>query len=398
MIPLAKDNLDPSVRQDGSSASLWQFISYFLKLGVSGFGGPVALVGFMNRDLVEDRAWVKEDTYQLGLALAQIMPGPLAAQLAIALGYFQHGILGATLTGLAFVLPSFLMVVAISILYVAYGGLWWVHALFYGIGASVIAVIIIAAYKLARSTNKRDPLQWTIFCVLMAVTIFAEAEIAWLFILAGLLAIVARARPNWHRMHCWVLYFLPLLQPATVPAGPASGSLLQILLFFIKSGAFVFGSGLAIVPFLYKGVVQQFGWLNERQFIDAVAVAMITPGPVVITVAFIGYLVAGLPGATTAAIGIFLPVYLLTVIPAPWFKHHRDNAQLKAFVQGATAAATGALSGAVVVLAKRAIFDIPTAAIALASFVFLWRFKLPEPLIVLLSGGIGVAILLLTRG
>lgn len=398
MIPLAKNTPDLSAMQDGSSAGLWQFISYFLKLGVSGFGGPVALVGFMNRDLVEDRGWVKEDTYQLGLALAQIMPGPLAAQLAIALGYFQHGILGATLTGLAFVLPSFLMVVAISILYVAYGGLWWVHALFYGIGASVIAVIVIAAYKLARSTNKRDPLQWIIFCVLMAVTIFAEAEIAWLFILAGLIGIFIRARPNWLRMHCWVLYLLPLLQPATVTAGPASGSLLQILLFFIKSGAFVFGSGLAIVPFLYKGVVQQFGWLNERQFIDAVAVAMITPGPVVITVAFIGYLVAGLPGATTAAIGIFLPVYLLTVIPAPWFKHHRDNAQLKAFVQGATAAATGALSGAVVVLAKRAIFDIPTAGIALASFAVLWRFKLPEPVIVLLSGGVGLAILLVTKG
>ena len=397
MVSLAKNKPDLSAMQNGSSAGLWQFISYFLKLGVSGFGGPVALVGFMNRDLVQDRGWVKEDTYQLGLALAQIMPGPLAAQLAIALGYFEHGILGATLTGLAFVLPSFLMVVAISILYVAYGGLWWMQALFYGIGASVVAVIIIAAYKLARSTNKRDLLQWVIFCVLMAVTIFAEAEIAWLFILAGVLAIVVRARPNWLRMHCWVFYLLPLLQTATVTAGPASGNLLQILLFFIKSGAFVFGSGLAIVPFLYKGVVQQFGWLNERQFLDAVAVAMITPGPVVITVAFIGYLVEGLPGAIVAAIGIFLPVYLFTIIPAPWFKHHRDNVQLKAFVQGATAAATGALSGAVVVLAKRAIFDIPTAGIALASFAVLWRFKLPEPVIVLLSGGVGLAILLVTK-
>jgi chromate transporter len=387
-----------SPKPTGQPVGLWQFVRYFLKLGAIGFGGPVALVGFMNRDLVENRAWVKEDTYQLGLALAQIMPGPLAAQLAIALGYFQHGILGATLTGLAFVLPSFLMVVAISILYVAYGGLWWVHALFYGIGASVIAVIVIAAYKLARSTNKRDPLQWIIFCVLMAVTIFAEAEIAWLFILAGLLGIVVRGRPNWVRMHCWVLYFLPLLQPATVTAGPASGSLLQILLFFIKSGAFVFGSGLAIVPFLYNGVVQQFGWLNERQFLDAVAVAMITPGPVVITVAFIGYLVKGLAGAIVAAVGVFLPVYLLTIIPAPWFKRHRDNAQLKAFVQGATAAATGALTGAVVILGKRAIFDLPTAAIALASLGLIWRFKLPEPVIVLLSGGIGLAIALLKKG
>jgi len=300
---VVKDKLDPSARPEGSPAVLWQFIRYFLKLGGIGFGGPVALVGFMNRDLVERRGWVKEDVYQLGLALAQIMPGPLAAQLAIALGYFQHGILGATLIGIVFILPSFLMVVAISMLYVAYGGLWWVQSLFYGIGASVIAVIVIAAYKLARSTNKRDPLQWSIFGVLAAVTIFAEAELAWLFIAAGLLVIIIRARPSWLRIHCWFLYsvswasLLPFLQTATVTAGPASGGLIQILLFFIKSSAFVFGSGLAIVPFLYKGVVQQFGWLNERQFLDAVAVAMITPGPVVITVAFIGYLVDGLPGA-----------------------------------------------------------------------------------------------------
>jgi chromate transporter len=191
---------------------------------------------------------------------------------------------------------------------------------------------------------------------------------------------------------------MPLVQVATVNGGQTATGLLDLLLFFIKSSAFVFGSGLAIVPFLYKGVVQQFGWLNERQFLDAVAVAMITPGPVVITVAFIGYLVDGIPGATVAAIGVFLPVYLLTIVPAPWFKRNRENAQLRAFVQGATAAATGALSGAVVVLARRAIIDLPTAAIALASLIVLWRFRLPEPVVVLLSGGIGLAILLMKRG
>jgi chromate transporter len=224
-----------STREETSQAGMWPFVGYFLKLGLIGFGGPVALAGFMNRDLVEDRGWVKHDVYQLGLALAQIMPGPLAAQLAIALGYFQHGIAGATLTGLAFVLPSFLMVLAISILYVAYGGLWWVQALFYGIGASVIAVIVIAAYKLARSTNKRDTLQWSIFGVLLAVTIFAEAELAWLFILAGLLAIAVRARPGWLKMHCWLLVnnslAIPLLQVATVNPGPTAIGLLDILLF-----------------------------------------------------------------------------------------------------------------------------------------------------------------------
>jgi chromate transporter len=186
-----------------------------------------------------------------------------------------------------------------------------------------------------------------------------------------------------------------------VQAGASSGSrdiLAQILLFFTKAGAFVFGSGLAIVPFLQQGVVQQFGWLNEHQFLDAVAVAMITPGPVVITVAFIGYLVAGLAGSIMAAIGIFLPVYFFTIIPAPWFKRHRDNPQLKAFVNGATAAATGAITGAVIVLGARAITDLTTAVIALISLGVLWRYKISEPIIVTISGLIGLILWPLIRG
>src|SRR5215207_5775003 len=267
------------------------------------------------------------------------MPGPLAAQTAIAIGYFQAGVLGATLVGLAFVLPSFLMVIALSMAYVAYGGLWWMQALFYGIGAAVIAIIAIG-----------------LACVLLAAA-------------------------------AWVMEAWSRASSADVGSLP-----LQILLFFTKAGAFVFGSGLAIVPFLNQGVVQQYGWLTEHQFLDAVAVAMITPGPVVITVAFIGYLVAGIAGATMAALGIFLPVYVFTIVPAPWFKRHRDNAQLKAFVQGATAAATGAISGAVVVLGLRSLFDIPTVSIGLVSLVLLWRFKLQEPVLVTAAGVAGLLI------
>jgi chromate transporter len=278
------------------------------------------------------------------------------------------------------------------------------QALFYGIGAAVIAIIAVAAYKLARSTNKRDPLLWGIFVVLAVATAWAQAELAELFIFAGLLVLMLKAPPAWLKarlpfrggVHGLVL--LPVLQVAPAAAQPAADVLLELLLFFIKAGAFVFGSGLAIVPFLYQGVVQQFGWLNEKQFTDAVAVAMITPGPVVITVAFIGYLVAGLAGAAVAAIGIFLPVYLLTIVPAPWFKGHRDNAQLRAFVQGATAAATGAITGAVIVLGQRAITDVPTAAIGLLSLGLLWRYKLHEPLLVTLAGAAGLAVWVLTRG
>jgi chromate transporter len=387
--------------------SLWPLIGYFLKLGTVGFGGPVALVGFMHRDLVERRGWITEDTYKLSLALAQIMPGPLAAQTAIAIGYFEGGIFGATLVGLAFIIPSFLMVVAISLAYVAYGGLWWMQALFYAIGATVIAIIAIAAYKLARSTNKRDPLLWVVFGVLTLVTLWAQAELAEFFILAGLAVLLVRAWPGWKRGISIVagsvilgsaIWLMEAWLRQTGTATDSADTLAQILWFFTKAGAFVFGSGLAIIPFLQQGVVQQFGWLNDHQFLDAVAVAMITPGPVVITVAFIGFLVAGLAGAIMASIGIFLPVYLFTIVPAPWFKRHRDNPQLKAFVDGATAAATGAITGAVIVLATRAIIDLPTAIIALVSFGVLWRFKITEPIIVTVSGLVGLILWPLVRG
>jgi chromate transporter len=375
--------------------------TYFLKLGTIGFGGPVALVGYMQRDLVECHQWIDDEEYKLGLALAQIMPGPLAAQLAIAVGYFAHGVLGATLVGLAFVLPSFLMVLGLSALYVAYGGLWWMQAVFYGVSAAVIGIIAIASYKLAKKVNGRDPLLWGIFGVLFIVTAVAQAELAEFFLVAGLLVLVVKAPPQWLRARLPVfgvspaMLVLPVL--AAVVIGERSNILWDILLFFTRAGAFVFGSGLAIVPFLYDGVVRQFGWLTEQQFLDAVAVAMITPGPVVITVAFIGFVVAGFPGATLAAIGIFVPVWVLTVIPAPWFVRHRNNAQLRAFSDGATAAASGAIAGAVVVLGQRAIIDLPTAAIAMGSLGLLWRFKVPEPLLVLVAGLAGLVLSPLVR-
>jgi len=400
----ATEPREPAAGATAVAGQLTSFVLYFLKLGTIGIGGPVALVGFMHRDLVERRRVVAEDTYRLALAFAQIMPGPLAAQCAIALGYFEQGVLGATLVGLAFVLPSFLMVLAISMAYVAFGGLWWMQALFYGIGAAVIAIIAIAAYKLARTTNKRDPLLWGIFAVLAVVTVLTKAELAVFFIIAGVVVLVIKAPPSWLRQHlqglargAHMFFAVPMLQLAPAASDASSIVLLEILLFFTKAGAFVFGSGLAVVPFLYEGVVQDFHWLNERQFTDAVAVAMITPGPVVITVAFIGFLVAGFAGATLAAIGIFLPVYVPVLVFSPWFKRHRDNAQLRAFVQGATAAATGAITGSVFILGQRAIFDVPTATLGLLSLGVLWRFKLHEPIVVGAAGLAGLILWQLVR-
>ena len=375
---------------------LWRFLLYFLYLGTFGFGGPIALAGYMQRDLVERRGWITPDDYRVGLALAQLAPGPLAAQLAIYLGYVRGGFWGATLVGVVFIVPSWIMVVILGALYVRYGGLWWMQALFYGIGACVIGIIVRAAYKLTRSTIKMDRLLWVIFVTMALSTAWAEEEILWLFILCGLVALFVKAPPAWagrwtRGVSTPLLAAVPFLHPTEGLLGPVSThTMVNVLWFFIKAGAFVFGSGLAIVPFLYGGVVQQFAWLNDRQFLDAVAVAMITPGPVVITVGFIGYLVAGLYGAAVAAFGVFLPVYLFVVIPSPWFKRHMNQPQLSAFVAGVTAAATGAIAGAAFVLGRRAILDLPTAAIALITLGIVWRWKIPEPFLIAAAGIAGL--------
>jgi len=376
-----------------------ELVRYFLKLGTIGFGGPAALVGYMRRDLVEERQLVDEPTYNLSIALAQIMPGPLAAQTAMAIGYFRGGVIGATMVGLAFILPSFLMVLGLGALYVAFGGMPSIQAMFYGIGPAVIAIIAMAAHRLARGTNKRDALLWTIFGVMFAVTAWTGTELGPLFIIAGLTVLLIRAWPGSHRAAmltaaclagaCVIVVVESVLDRSQATAG-SQPVLLEILVFFTKAGSFVFGSGLTIVPFLEQGVVHDFRWLNDRQFLDAVAVALITPGPVVITVAFIGYLVAGPIGATTAAVGIFLPVYLFTIGPARWFQRHRDNPQLRAFASGATAAASGAIAGAVVVLARRAIIDAPTAIVAAIGLVLMLRFRLAEPLVVVGAGLVGL--------
>ena len=368
----------------GQAYSLWQMVAYALRLGTFGFGGPVALVGFMHRDLVERRQWISEADYKEGLTLAQLMPGPLAAQLAIYLGFVHYGIAGATLVGVAFVLPSFVMVVALGAAYVAYGGLAWMQAVFYGVGAAVIGIIAMSAYKLTTRSIGKDRLLWAIYLVAAGVTIVTESETVWLFLAAGVLVWLVRAPPR-TRFTGGAALALAAQLPTAAGAASVAGwpLLLQIGSFFAAAGAFVFGSGLAIVPFLYGGVVTGHHWLTDRQFVDAVAVAMITPGPVVITVGFIGYLIAGLPGATVAALGTFLPCYLLTIIPAPYFRKHGKRPGIVAFVDGVTAAAIGAITGAVVVLGKRSITDLPTLAILAVALLLLWRAKkLPEPLIV----------------
>jgi len=367
---------------------------YFLKLGATGFGGPIALAGAMQRELVEERGWISRDDYVEGLALAQLAPGPLAAQLAMYLGYVTGGIVGATLSGIAFVLPSFLIVWALAAAYVSFGGLRWMQALFYGIGAGVVGVIGRSALKLARLTLRDDRLLWTIAAVLAATTAMTGRENVWLFVLSGVAygvyGVRAGSDPNENAIAIPPLCAeVAMLAPAAAAAGT---SLLAIGWFFARAGLFVFGSGLAVVPFLYGGVVSERHWLTDQQFLDAVAVAMITPGPVVITVAFIGYLVRGTSGMIVAALGIFLPVYFIVVVAAPWFRRHHSRPAVKRFVTGVTAAATGAIAGAAVLLGRRALVDAWTIAIAASTFIVLWRWRVSELWAIAAAGGLGLCL------
>lgn len=381
--------------------SLKELVQYFFKLGYSGFGGPVALVGYMHRDLVEERKWISEEEYKDGLALAQLAPGPLAAQLGIYLGYVHYRVLGATLCGLAFVLPSFFMVVAIGIAYKIFGGLPSMQAIFYGVGAAVVGIITISSYKLTEKSISKFNIRsfsqhwllWLFFVIAAVVTILTQQEDVLLFIIAGLLYMFIKAPPKWIKKpsvaNSVLLFGICFWQFKLDTLG-------KIAWFFTKAGAFVFGSGLAIVPFLHGGVVTEYHWLTEHEFIDAVAVAMITPGPVVITVGFIGYLVAGFPGASVAALATFLPCYLFTVLPAPYFHKYSKHPSIKAFVDGITAAVVGALAGAVVVIAIRTIKDIPTALIAVATIVILLKIKkVKEPQIILAAAIVGLLLKLL---
>jgi chromate transporter len=377
-----------------TAPSLRELTGFFLWLGTTGFGGPIALVGYMERELVDRRGWVSRQDFKDGIAFSQLAPGPLAAQLAMYLGWLLAGVRGATLVGIAFVGPSFVMVLAIAALYLRFGAMTWLQGAFYGIGAAVIAIIARSAVKLSRTTLGRDRLLWTLFLVSAVVTVWTESEIVWVFLASGVVTLLA-ASPSVMRFRAPAFLLAPgetleRLAPmlgAVLPGATAA----TLFVYFAGAGLFVFGSGLAIVPFLHAGVVQQHHWLTERQFLDAVAVALITPGPVVITVAFIGFLVAGPLGATAAAAGVFAPVYLITILLARHYTRWKANRGVRAFVDGVTAAATGAIAGASIVLGSRAITDVPTALIALATLGVLLRARrIPEPVVILAAGLVGV--------
>jgi chromate transporter len=365
-----------------------EVVGYFLRLGLVGFGGPVALVGQMERELVAERGWMTKEQMREAIAICQSLPGPLAIQVGIYVAYLRAGFWGAWAGGWAFILPNFVIVAALGALYVYLGDLQPVNAVFYGVSPAVIALILHSCYRLAK-LGMEDWLQWAIAAICLVVTVVLQAEVALLFIGAGLVGLLYygnlfRRRPP------------AILQIASVPVlaqlAPATSSstLVKLLLFFLKAGSLTFGSGLVIVPFLEQGLVEQYGWLDPRQFLIAVAIGMISPGPVVITATFVGYLVAGFWGSLVSTIGIFLPSFILVLLAAPLLARHRGNPNVQGFVKGAYAAAIGTILGACILLGRIAIGDWLTLLIAIASLAVLFRWKVNNPLLMAATAVIGL--------
>ena len=363
---------------------LREIVGYFLRLGTLGFGGPVALVGLMEKELVAERRWLGRDEMRDVIAVAQTLPGPLAIQVGIFIAYLRGGFWAAWAGGWSFILPNFLIVTALGALYVHFGGLAWMTAIFYGVSPAVIALILHSCWRLGK-LGMEDRLQWLIAAACFAVTVAIAAEVALLFIAAGIVGIL-----------CYGTLFrgggtrLMALAPAAIAPGKGAATLGQLFAFFLKAGSLTFGSGLVIVPFLEKGLVQETSWLDGRAFLVAVAVGMVSPGPVVITATFVGYLVAGFWGALVSTVGIFLPSFLLILVVAPMLMRHRANRNVQGFVKGAYAAAIGTILGAALLLGKIAIGDWLTALIALLSLGALFRWKVSNPLLIAATAVIGL--------
>ena len=370
--------------------SRWgELLTYFLRLGLLGFGGPVALVGQMEREVVAERGWLSKEQMREAIAVCQSMPGPLAIQVGIYVAYLRGGFWGAWIGGWAFILPNFLIVAALGALYVYLGDLKPVTAIFYGVSPAVIALILHSCYRLAK-LGMEDWLQWIIAAACLVVTVMLQAEVAWLFIGAGIVGIlyygsIFRRQPT--ALALPIVALPPLAQTAPVATSSTLG---KLLLFFLKAGSLTFGSGLVIVPFLQQGLVEQYNWLDERQFLIAVAVGMISPGPVVITATFVGYLVAGFWGSLVSTVGIFFPSFIFVLVVAPLLVRHGKNPNIKGFVHGAYAAAIGTILGACILLGRIAIGDWLTALIGVASLAVLFRFKVHNAVLIAATAAIGL--------
>jgi chromate transporter len=372
---------------------------YFLRLGLTGFGGPVALANYMRRDLVESYGWLGADEYDEGLAIATACPGPLAYQLGVYCGFVMHGLTGALSVALAFAAAPFAIVVGIAALYIRFGSTWELRGIFYGVGPVVIALIVRSCWDLGRKTLRSEWLAYVFAVLACAITIAIQQELTVLFLAAGALGIVLFYKPPASVVIARETTpqqsgDVKLSAVAPLAVAYQTVALPKIFWFFFKTGFLVFGSGLVVVPFLKAYVVDQYHWLSNQAFLDAVAVGIVSPGPVVITATFVGYLTHGLSGATAATAGMFAPSLLFVLIGTPLLRKYRRNGRLQGFIRGVTVAVVGALVGTSFLIARSSLRDWTSAAVFVAALALLWsKWKVPEQGLIAGGAVVGLAIM-----
>jgi len=394
--------VDPS--QESLPARLKELAQLFFKLGLIGFGGPQAHIAMIHDEAVMRRGWLQEEQFLEGVAICEMLPGPASTQTGIYTGYLRAGQLGALVAGVCFILPAFLIVLTLSWAYFRFQGVPQIEDLFLGISPVVIAVIFGFCWKLGKKAIK-DWQGVAIALTVLLLSLVFRLNILLLFLLAGLAGwVIYRpttpppAGPS-PRASAWLAPLLPITQGipsllANLPSDPIAVSgfwgldriqayAVPLSTFFLKTGAFIFGGGLVIIPLLETAVVDDFGWMTRSQFIDGVALGELTPGPVVITAAFVGYKVAGALGALIATIAIFTPSFLFIMFASPFLLRLRQNLWVKSFLKGVMPAALGAIAAAAIPLAAAALLQptvprtVVAIAVGLAALVALMRFRRP---------------------
>lgn len=356
-----------------------ELIFLFLKLGIIGFGGPQAHIAAIGDEAVTRRNWLDREQFTEGIAICEMLPGPASTQMAIYVGYLRHGQWGALIAGICFILPAFVIVLALSWAYFSWQGLPQTEALFLGISPVVTAIILGFCWKLGQKTIQHK-LGIAIALLTLILMLFSQINVLILFLLAGLVQLISD-RIIQGKSHL----FFPFI-PLTLSNSVVNNSLtlanfwdteriqqffFPLVSFFFKVGSFIFGGGLVIIPLLEFEVVEKLNWLTKTEFLDGVAIGQVSPGPVVLTAAFVGYKVAGVLGAITATVSIFTPSFLFIMLAAPFLQKIRQNSQVKSFLKGVTPAVLGAIAAAAIPLAQTALIQETMVQSLGATLIFL---------------------------
>jgi len=372
------------------TGSIGEVARLFLKLGLIAFGGPAAHIALMREEIVRRRRWVSDERFLDLVGMANLIPGPTSTEVCIYLGYVRAGWPGLIVAGVCFIVPAMLLVLALAWLYVRYGATPSAAAAMYGITPVIIAIVAQALWALGRTAVK-GPLLAAIGVAVLALAL-AGLNVLVLLLGGGVVVMLLRAAPRRRAATAAMLATLgmPLLAFGETAAARAAVPLGTLFLTFVKIGAVLYGSGYVLLAFLRSDFVDRLGWLTDRQLLDAVAVGQFTPGPVFTTATFIGYLLAGWPGALLSTLAIFLPSFVLVAASYPLLPRIRGSRWMSAFLDGVNVAAVGLMAAVTWQLARAAIVDVFTAALAVVAAVLLLRTRLNSAWLVLGGAAAGL--------